>query len=111
MDSPLTEGGVTRPIVNPTLIAHPMAVTAPITDFSRTGDLFVDNGTPVETVPDSQTGLSRHPDRAKEAMCTMKAWISAVHVMKHVMDTVSPIVKEVQFHTCFLYYSELTAVP
>jgi hypothetical protein len=94
----LTEGGVTRPIVpSDTQTAQPTGtgVTAPISDFSRTGDLLVDSGTPVGVVPDTQTGMSRHPDRAEEAVDVMTLWKSAVNVMKQVMDTVSPVVKEV----------------
>jgi hypothetical protein len=95
LDNPVTEG-VTRPIVqSDTDGAQPTAVSAPISDFSRTGDLLVDSGTSVGTVPDSQTGMSRHPDRAEEAMDAVTTWKSAVNVMKQVMDTVSPIVKEV----------------
>ena len=96
LDNPVTEEGVTRPIVqSDTDAAQPTAVTAPISDFSRSGDLLVVSGTPVATVPDSQTGISHHPDRAVEAMDAMTTWKSAVNVMKQVMDTVSPIVKEV----------------
>ena len=96
LDNPITEGGVTGPIVqSDTEAAQPTAVTVPISDFSRTGDLLVHSGTPVGTVPDNQTGMSRHPDRAEEAIDAVATWKSAVDVMKHVMDTVSPIVKEV----------------
>jgi hypothetical protein len=94
----LTEAGDTRPIVpSDTETAQPTgtAVTAPISDISRTGDLLVDSGAPVGTVPDSQAGMSHHPDRAEGAMDAVTLWKSAVDVMKQVMDTVSPIVKEV----------------
>jgi hypothetical protein len=98
LDNLVTEGGVTRPIVQSgTKTAQPTctAVAAPISDFPRTGDLLFDSGTPVGTVPDSQAGMSRHPDRAEEAMNAVTTWKSAVNVMKQVMDTVNPIVKGV----------------
>jgi hypothetical protein len=96
LNNPDPEGGVTHPIVqSDTEAAQPTEVTAPISDFPRTGDLLVDSGTPVATAPDSQTGMSRHPDRAEEAMDAVTIWESAVNIMKQVMDNVSPIVKEV----------------
>jgi hypothetical protein len=49
----------------------------------------------------SQTGMSRHPDRAEEAMDAVTTWKRAVNVMKRVMDTVNPIVKEVCPIPCF----------
>jgi hypothetical protein len=107
LDNPVTEGGVTRPIVPSDTEAAQLtgtAVTAPISDISRTGDLLVDSGTPVGAVPDSQTGMSRHPDRAEGALDAVTLWKSAVNIMKQVMDTVSPILKEVCPYL-FHYYS------
>jgi hypothetical protein len=96
LGNPVTEGGVTRHIVqSDTESAQPTTVTAPRSDFSKTGYLLVDSGTPVEIVPDSQPGMSRHPDRAEEAMDAVTTWKSAVDVMKQVVDTVSPILKAV----------------
>jgi hypothetical protein len=93
-DNLVTEEGVTRPIVqSDTETARPTTVIAP--KFSRTGDRLVDSGTPVGTVPDSQTGMSCHLDPAEEAMDAVTTWKIAVNVMKQVMDTVSPIVKKV----------------
>jgi hypothetical protein len=106
LDNPVPEGGVTRPIVQADAeAAQPTTVTAPISDSSRMGDLLVDSGIPVGTVPNSQTGISHHPDRAEEAMDAVTTWESAVNVMKQVMDTVSPIAKEVCSIPVILYYS------
>jgi hypothetical protein len=105
LDNPVPEGGVTRPIVQADAEAAQSAtVTAPISDSSRMGDLLIESGIPVGTVPDSQTGMSRHPDRAEEAMDAVTTWESAVNVMKQVMDTVSPIAKEVCSMPVILYY-------
>jgi hypothetical protein len=105
LDNPVPEG-VTRPIDQADAeAAQPTTVTAPISDSSRMGDPLVDSGIPVGTVPDSQTGMSRHPDRAEEAMDAVTTWASAVNVMKQVMDTVSPIAKEVCSIPVILYYS------
>jgi hypothetical protein len=96
--NPVTEGGAPRHIVQSDAeTAQPTTVAAPLSDFSKTGDLLVDSGsgTPVGTVPDSQPGMSRHPDRAEEAMDAVTTWKSAVDVMKQVADTVSPILKSV----------------
>jgi hypothetical protein len=91
--NPVTQGDVTRHIVqSDTETAQPTTVAAPRSDFSGTADL---RGTPVGTVPDSQPGMSSHPDRAEEAMDGVTMWKSAVDVMKQVVDTVSPIVKDV----------------
>jgi hypothetical protein len=95
--NPVTEGGAPRHIVQfDAESAQPTTVAAPRSDFSKTGDL-VDSGsgTPVGTVPNSQPGMSRHPDRAEEAMDAVTIWESAVDVMKQVVDTVNPILKDV----------------
>jgi hypothetical protein len=87
------EGGATRHIVkSDTETAQSTTVAAPRSDFSGTADL---RGTPVGTVPDSQPGMSSHPDRAEEAMDAVTIWKNAVDVMKQVVDTVSPTVKPV----------------
>jgi hypothetical protein len=96
--NPVTEGGAPRHIVQSDAeTAQPTTVAAPLSDFSKTGDLLVDSGsgTPVGTVPESQPGMSRHPDRVEEAMDAVTTWKSAVDVMKQVADTVSPILKSV----------------
>jgi hypothetical protein len=95
--NPVTEGGVTRHIVQSDAETAQPTTIAARSDFSKTGDLLVDSGsgTPVGTVPDSQPGMSRHPDRAEEATDAVTIWKSAVDVMKQVVDTVSPIVKDV----------------
>jgi hypothetical protein len=95
LNNPDPEGGVTHPIVQSDTEAAQPTVAAPISDFSRTGDILVDSGNLVATVPDSQKGMSRHPDRTEEAMDAVATWESAVNIMKQVMDTVSPTVKEV----------------
>jgi hypothetical protein len=98
MDNPVAEGGITPPIVQsdaePAQIA---TATAAISHLSRTDDTLIESGTSVlvGAVAANQTGMSHPPDSAEEAMDTMKAWRSAVHVMKQVMDTVSPTVKGV----------------
>jgi hypothetical protein len=68
------------------------------------GDLLVDSDIPVGTVPVSQTGMSRHPNRAEEAMDAVTTWESAVNLMKQVMDAVSPIAKDVCSIPVILYY-------
>jgi hypothetical protein len=100
MDNPVAEGGGTRSIVqSDTEAAGIAAGTAPTSHLSRTADdTLIERGTSVSggTVAASQTGMSRPPDLAEEAIDTMKTWRSVVNVMKQVMDTVSPVVvKEV----------------
>ena len=108
MDKPVTEEGGTPSIVqSDTEAAQIAAVTAPISHLSRMDDTFIESGTSVSVgiAAASQTVMSRPPNLAEEAMDTMKTWRSAVNVMKQVMDTVSPIAKEVCPIPFFLYYS------
>jgi hypothetical protein len=93
--NPVTEGGAPRHILQ--FDAETAQLTTVAAPRSEMGDLLVGSGsgTPVGTVPDSQPGMSRHPDRVEEAMDAVTIWKSAVDVMKQVVDTVSPIVKEV----------------
>jgi hypothetical protein len=93
VDNPVTEGGVTQPIIqSSTETAQLMSVTAP-THFSKTGGRPIESGTPVGTVADSQAEISRPPDHAEEVMDTVETWKSAVNIIKRVLDTVSPNVK------------------
>jgi hypothetical protein len=95
VDDPVTEGGVTHPIFQSnTETAQLMAVAAP-TRFSGAGDRPIESGTPVGTVADSQAEMSCPPDHAKEVMDTVETWKRAIDIIKRVLDTVSPNVKEV----------------
>jgi hypothetical protein len=61
---------------------------------ARPGDLPTEGNAPMGPVPDGQTEMSRTLGRAEEAieaMDTMKAWKSAISVIKQVMDNVDPI--------------------
>jgi hypothetical protein len=62
--------------------------------LSQTHDVPTEGDTPVGPVSGSQAEMSRTLDRAEESMesmNTMKAWQSAIDVVKQVMDTVDPI--------------------
>jgi hypothetical protein len=100
MDDRVAEGGATSSIVqSDTEAAQITAVPAPISHLSKTDDTLIESGTSVSagTVAACQpeTGISRPPDLAEEAIDTIKTWRSVVNIMKQVMDTVSPCVKEV----------------
>jgi hypothetical protein len=71
------------------------AVTAPLSLLSQTGDLSIEHGSLVRSVPDNQTEMSRatllHAEKDITAINTMKAWKGAIKVIQWVMVTVSPI--------------------
>jgi hypothetical protein len=61
---------------------------------ARPGDLPTRGNTPVGSVSDGQTEMSRTLDRAEEAMKamdTMIAWKGAMNVIKQVLDAIGPI--------------------
>jgi hypothetical protein len=71
-----------------------MVVTASLSPLSQTLDLPIEGDTPVRPVVVSQAEMSRTLGRAEEAMeamDTMKAWKTAIDVVKQVMDNVDPI--------------------
>ena len=101
----LVTGGVPRLIVQYNIdVVQPTTVTIPTSHFSSTGNLPIENGTPVARLAGRQTETSRTDDRAEEDTDMVKTWKSAVNNIKWVMDTVNPIVK-VGPLSIFLYYS------
>jgi hypothetical protein len=67
---------------------------SPLSPLSQTLDLPTEGDTPVRPVAVSQSEMSRTLGRAEEAMeamDTIKAWKTAIDVVKQVMDTVDPI--------------------
>ena len=112
MDSPVTEGGDTPSIVqSDTEAAQITPVTPSIFHLSMTDDTLIESGASVSvgTVAASLTGMSPPPDLAEEAMDAVTTWKVAVNVMKQVMDTVSPVVKEVCPIPFSLLFTELIA--
>jgi hypothetical protein len=88
-DNPVTEGGATRPIVQPnTEVTQFSAVSTSLLPLSRSDDL------PTES-EGSQTEKSRatlhRAEKAIDTIDTLKTWRRAVHVIKGVMDAVGPI--------------------
>jgi hypothetical protein len=95
LDDPVAEGGAVRPTIQ---FNHgtrqPTAVAAPQSPLSQTHDLPTEGDAPVRPVVGSQAELSctlGRAEEAMEAMDTMKAWKTAIAVVKRVMDTVDPI--------------------
>jgi hypothetical protein len=87
VDNHVTEGGVTRPIVESNVDpAQPTAVTVPTSHLSKTGNL-------VASLAGRQTEILPNVDRAVEDTDTVKAWKAAVNNIDWVMRTVDPIVK------------------
>jgi hypothetical protein len=73
-----------------------MQPTTITTSLPRKGGLSIGNGTPVGAVTDSQPEMTRTLDRAEEALGMMELWISAINVIKWVLDVVSPIAEVYQ---------------
>jgi hypothetical protein len=89
--SPFAEGAAARAAVQPT--SEAMQSTAVALPLSRTGDLSIEGGTPVEPVAVGQTAMSSTLDRVEEALDTVKTWKSTADTIKWVMNTVSPILQ------------------
>jgi hypothetical protein len=89
------EGDAVRPSIQLNHeTSQPMAVAASLSPFSQRLDLPTEGNTPVRPAVVSQSEMSRTLGRAEEAMeamDTIKAWKTAIDVVKQVMDTVDPI--------------------
>jgi hypothetical protein len=95
LDDPVTEGGAVRPTIQ---FIHetrqPTTVAAPQSPLSQTHGLPTEDNTPVRPGVVSEAEMSctlGRAEEAMEAMDTMKAWKTAIDIVKQVMDTVDPI--------------------
>jgi hypothetical protein len=87
VDTPVTEGAVTHPIVESNIdTAQSTAVVVPTSHFPGTGN-------PARRLAGRQTETSRVVDRAEEDTGTVKIWQAAIDNINWVMDTVNPMTK------------------
>jgi hypothetical protein len=97
LDDSVSEGGLVRPTIKFNYdTRQPTSVAASLSPLFQVQDVPVpsEGDTPVRPEVGSQAEISRilgRAEEATEAMGTIKAWKTAIVVIKQVMDTVDPI--------------------
>jgi hypothetical protein len=97
LDDSVSEGGLVRPTIKFNYDARqPTSVAASLSPLFQAHDVPVhtEGDTHVRPAVGSQAEISRilgRAEEATEAMGTIKAWKTAIAVLKQVMDTVDPI--------------------